>query len=144
MALPSGRSRGSPLSNGLSPSSASERKGPTAALNSAAMPTLSETAHNGCIVNLKLTSWLLHGAKESRESLLAALIRGYFTNGGMQLQLNILDPGILVDALEHPEKYPNLLVRVSGYAAYFNDLTPEVKREIIARTAHENQNGLKK
>jgi len=52
----------------------------------------------------------------------------------MQVQLNVLDPSVLLEAKENPHAHPNLLVRVSGYSAYFNDLTPEMKDEIIRRT----------
>jgi len=52
----------------------------------------------------------------------------------MQVQVNIMDPKILLEARDNPELYPNLLVRVSGYSAYFNDLTPKMKDEIIRRT----------
>ena len=52
----------------------------------------------------------------------------------MQAQVNVFDPGVLMEARDHPEKYPNLLVRVSGYSAYFSDLTPGMQDEIIDRT----------
>jgi pyruvate-formate lyase len=54
----------------------------------------------------------------------------------MQVQTNILDPEVLVEARDDPTLYPNLLSRISGYSAYFNDLTPEMKDEIIQRTSH--------
>ena len=63
-----------------------------------------------------------------------ALLKTYFRRGGMQVQLNILDPTTLLKARDNPDAYPNLLVRVSGYSAYFNDLTPEMKDELIERT----------
>jgi formate C-acetyltransferase len=53
------------------------------------------------------------------------------------VQFNIIDPAILIDAREHPDQYRGLVVRVSGYSAYFNDLTAAMKDELIARTAHE-------
>ena len=56
--------------------------------------------------------------------------------GCMQLQINALDPEILLDARDHPGRYPGLLVRVSGYSAYFDDLSPRMKQEIIERTLH--------
>jgi formate C-acetyltransferase len=52
----------------------------------------------------------------------------------MQVQLNVLDPSVLIEARDDPEAYPHLLIRVSGYSAYFNDLSPGMKNEIIART----------
>ena len=65
-----------------------------------------------------------------------AYVKSYFLQGGMQIQFNIVDPAILVEAREHPEKYPDLVVRVSGYSAYFNDLTEAMKEELINRTLH--------
>ncbi len=55
----------------------------------------------------------------------------------MQMQVNVLDPALLIEARDHPGRYPGLLVRVSGYSAYFDDLTPEIKQEIIDRTHYE-------
>ena len=64
------------------------------------------------------------------------LLTTYFRRGGMQIQTNVLDPAALLDARDHPDRYPDLLVRISGYCAYFNDLTPEMKDEIIRRSHH--------
>ncbi|MBI5605492.1 MAG: hypothetical protein HY879_19350 [Deltaproteobacteria bacterium] len=61
-------------------------------------------------------------------------IRTYFRRGGMQVQLNVIDPAVLIAARDDPRAYPYLLVRVSGYSAYFNDLSPAMKDEIIQRT----------
>ena len=66
--------------------------------------------------------------------LLEGLIKGYFDQGGMQVQVNVLDPQVLMEARKSPEKYRNLLVRISGYSAYFVDLTPGMQGEIIERT----------
>lgn len=133
-ALPSGRRPGLPLANGLSPCLGTERLGPTAALNSSATPNLISTAGNGVIVNLKLHQLLLKGQRGIET--LSGLIQGYFDKGGMQVQFNILDPQVLIDALAHPENHQDLIVRISGYAAYFNDLSPEMKQAIIKRTLH--------
>ena len=62
------------------------------------------------------------------------LIKTYFKRGGMQAQINALSPDDLIKARNNPEQYPNLLVRVSGYSAYFNDLTPKLKDELIKRS----------
>jgi formate C-acetyltransferase len=67
-------------------------------------------------------------------NILSALVKGFFDSGGMELQLNVLDPEMLEDALRNPGKYPGLVVRVSGYCAYFDDLPEAAKQEIIART----------
>jgi len=62
---------------------------------------------------------------------------GFFDKGGMEVQFNIIDPSLLIEAKEHPEQYRGLVVLVSGYSAYFNDLTATMKDELIARTTHE-------
>ncbi len=132
-ALPSGRLAGAPFSSGLSPSNGADRTGPTAALQSVARLPL-HLARNGINVNLALDPWAVADAPGVRR--LQELIDGGFAAGCMQLQVNVLSPEILRDARDHPGKYPGLLVRVSGYSAYFDDLSPEMKQEIIERTSH--------
>lgn len=73
-------------------------------------------------------------AGASGRASLEALIRGYFAQGGMQVHVKVLDPDILEAAMRDPDNYRNLLVRVSGYCAYFVDLTPEMQQELIDRT----------
>jgi len=133
-ALPSGRCAGRPLASGLSPCNGLDRLGPTASLNSVAGLDLGRNACNGINVNLKIDGTSLSG--RTGVGALAGLVRGYFAQGGMQLQANVLDPQVLMDAAEHPDRHPWLLVRVSGYSAYFNDLSAEMKQEIIERTLH--------
>ena len=72
---------------------------------------------------------------------LDSLLKGYFKMGGMQVQFNVVDPEVLIDARSNPGKYPDLVVRVSGYSAYFKDLTDEMKDEIIARSLHCSTEG---
>ena len=74
---------------------------------------------------------------EQGSVLLQGLIAGGFDAGCMQMQVNVLDPEILLEARDNPGRYPGLLVRVSGYSAYFDDLSPAMKEEIINRTLHE-------
>ncbi|MBI2897828.1 MAG: formate acetyltransferase [Deltaproteobacteria bacterium] len=129
-ALPSGRGAGEPFSSGLSPASGMDTKGPTAALRSyAGLPLAS--AHNGVNFNLELAPWT--GPAQAGEEWLRALIDGAFAAGAMQLQVNVLDPRVLLEARDNPGRFPGLLVRVSGYSAYFNDLSPAMKQEIIDR-----------
>ncbi len=132
-ALPNGRPAGFRLSNGLSPADGADRLGPTALLNSACRIDTVNWA-NCCALNIKFEKPLLQGEKGLHT--LTSLIGAYFAQGGMQLQINVLDTAELRQARENPAAYPGLLVRVSGYCAYFNDLSPEVQDEIIARTAH--------
>ncbi len=133
-ALPSGRLAGEPFSSGLSPSSGMDRLGPTAALRSAGSLPL-HLAKNGVNFNLQLAPWAVAGPDGARR--LQHLVEGGFLSGCMQVQVNVLDPKVLVEARDHPGRYPGLLVRVSGYSAYFDDLSPEMKQEIIDRTLHE-------
>lgn len=131
--LPSGRLKGVPLSNGASPANGRDRHGPTAALADASF-LKSDLIANGYALNMKLNTINMPDPKS--EKLLKWLIKGYFNNGGMQVQFNIVDPETLLNARDHPEKYPDLVVRVSGYSAYFNDLTDSMKNELIARSIH--------
>ncbi len=130
-ALPSGRRAGEPLANGISPRTGRERRGPTAALSSAARVA---SVSNGCVLNQELHPAFVDGDRGT--AIIDGLVRGYFAQGGMQLQLQIMDPAVLIDAKAHPDKHRDLVVRISGYSAYFNDLTEAMKDEIIARTAH--------
>ncbi len=133
-ALPSGRAAGQPLANGLSPGNGLDRLGPTAALSSAASLDLTRRARNGVNVNLKIHRGALDGPEG--DAALAGLVRGYFSSGGMQVQANVLDPAVLLEARDDPARHPWLLVRVSGYSAYFNDLSEEVKQDLIDRSLH--------
>ena len=133
-ALPSGRPAGAPLANGLSPATGMDRLGPSAALSSVASLDLARLARNGVNVNLKLDPAALAGPGGA--AALAGLVRGYFHQGGMQLQLNVMDPALLLEARDDPAAHPWLLVRVSGYSAYFNDLSSQMKQELIERRVH--------
>jgi len=130
-ALPSGRNAGKPLASSLGPANGCDRLGPTATLQSVTRVD-ARMMPNGCAVNLRFDPRNLSG-KEGAERL-AALMRGYFDQGGMQVQFNIIDPEILEDARRNPGKYPGLVVRVAGYCAYFDDLPEASKDEIISRT----------
>ncbi len=128
--LPSGRLAGEALANGASPSTGCERGGPTASLVSAAhVPATG----NGCVVNQRLGSEVASGP--AGEALLDGLLRGYFRLGGAQVQFSVLDTAALIDAKKNPHKYRDLVVRISGYSAYFNDLSPEMKDELIQRAS---------
>ena len=137
-ALASGRRAGESLANGVSPANGRDRLGPTAALVSAARLD-SRLIGNGYALNMKVNLDHLQG--NNGERLIGWLVNGYFGMGGCQVQFNILDPDILMEARRYPEKFPDLVVRVSGYSAYFNDLTEAMKDELIARTLHGTSEG---
>jgi formate C-acetyltransferase len=130
-ALPSGRRAGQPFAASLGAVNGCDRKGPTALLNSVAHID-AELAANGYALNLRFDPNTLAGP--GGDGILPALVTGFFDAGGMEVQFNILDPEQLQDARENPGKYPDLVVRVAGYCAYFDDLPDGVKKEIIART----------
>ena len=132
-ALPNGRPAGRRLSNGLSPADGADRQGPTAVLRSAAGLDSRQWA-NCCALNLKFDKNAVSGRAGRR--VLGGMFRAFFEQGGMQVQANVLDAGVLRRAKDDPSAYPGLVVRVAGYCAYFNDLQPAVQDEIIERTAH--------
>lgn len=132
-ALPSGRRAGRSLADGISPANGCDREGPTASMMAAAQAGGGGVA-NGLCLNEKLDPWVVRG--EAGTALMTALTRGYFAAGGMQVQYNVIDPAVLLDARAHPERHRDLVVRISGYSAYFCDLTPEMQEDIIARTLH--------
>ena len=134
-ALPNGRRRGESLASGIAPSNGQDRLGPTAMFNSVNRIDARNFA-NGINLNVK---WDVNSIRGKTGRLaLKNILKTYFRRGGMQAQFNVLDPSILLKARDNPDAYPNLLVRVSGYSAYFNDLTPAMKDEIIQRTAVSN------
>jgi len=130
-ALPSGRKAGEPFAASLGSSNGRDRLGPTALLNSVAHVD-STLAPNGYALNLRFDPNTLAG--DRGVNILVALVKGFFDSGGMEMQLNVLDPEMLEDARRNPGKYPGLVVRVSGYCAYFDDLPDAAKQEIIGRT----------
>lgn len=131
-ALPSGRRRGEPFASGVAPGNGRDRKGPTALIKSVNRLDFSRV-QNGVNFNLKFDGNTVRGKKGAK--LLDSLLGTYFKGGGMQAQVNVISPEVLLEARNNPERHPGLLVRVSGYSAYFNDLTPGMKDEIIRRTS---------
>jgi formate C-acetyltransferase len=133
-ALPNGRRAGARLSNGSSPVDGADRTGPSALLRSVSSLDRSRWC-NSHVLNATFDRNTIGG--KSGAAKLAALLRTYFIDQeGMQLQIAVLDAATLRKARANPAAFPNLLVRVSGYCAYFADLQPEIQDEIIARTMH--------
>ncbi|MFX0059008.1 MAG: pyruvate formate lyase family protein [Candidatus Hodarchaeota archaeon] len=143
VATPDGRNKGTYLSNAICPTSGADVKGPTAVTNSVGI-ALGGTDENGELIN-----YLPNGASHTitfNPSILRnpehrqkfkSYLRGYDENGGTCLQINMLDADMLRDAQQHPEGYTNLLVRITGYNAYFTSLGKELQDEIIARESHK-------
>lgn len=131
-ATPDGRHARAPLSEGVSPVQGHDRRGPTAA--AASVARLDHARTNGTLLNMRINPDSLRTQDDLRR--LAALIRGYFDQGGHHVQFNIVDRDVLVDAVAHPEQHRDLMVRVAGYSDYFVLLSPDIQREILSRTEH--------
>ncbi|MEE9503159.1 MAG: trans-4-hydroxy-L-proline dehydratase, partial [Candidatus Aminicenantaceae bacterium] len=133
-ATPDGRKAAEPLSEGISPVQGSDRKGPTAVIQSAAKVDHLRTG--GTLLNQKFTPHRL--ADGDVINKLAHLIRSYFKLDGHHIQLNVVSADILRKAQKHPEKYRDLVVRVAGYSDYFVDINIDLQNEIIKRTEHQS------
>jgi formate C-acetyltransferase len=120
------------LSNGIGPVNGMDRLGPTAAIRSVGKVGL-ETAPNGASHTLSLSPSLVRDPEHIDK--LGAMLRAYARHGGTALQINMLDPDTLIAAQNNPAEYQNLLVRVTGYNAYFVNLGKEIQNELIAREA---------
>ena len=132
-ATPDGRKRGTYLSNGSCPVTGCDRNGPTANARSTGKLGL-ETAPNGDSHTITLSPSLLRDAEHLDK--LAAFLRAYASEGGTALQINVLEPETLRQAQADPAAYRNLLVRVTGYNAYFVTLGREIQEGIISRVSH--------
>ncbi len=132
-ALPDGRLAGVSLSNGLSSTQGADQNGPTALMRS-----LTKLDHrlfgNGMVLDTKFHPSFF--ATDRHRKAFRPMVDTYFAMGGMEVQFNVVDRKILLDAQKHPEHYQDLVVRVSGFSAYFNDLQKSIQDEIIARTEH--------
>ncbi|TFG08033.1 MAG: hypothetical protein EU539_03430 [Promethearchaeota archaeon] len=129
-ATPNGRKAGEPLSNSISPCNGAEKKGPTATLNSLAKLDHSKIGY-GNSLNMRFPHYLVNS--EEKIGVLEHLIDSYFDRGGMHVQFNTMGTELLKDAQTHPENHEDLIVRVSGYAAYFTRLGKEIQDDIIER-----------
>lgn len=131
-ATPDGRRAWTPLAEGCSPTQGTDTRGPTAVFKSIAkLPTMD--IFGGVLLNQKLTPQMLAG--EGQRDKLVALLRAFFDDlKGWHVQYNIVSRETLLDAKKNPSKHRDLVVRVAGYSAYFNDLAAETQDDIIART----------
>jgi formate C-acetyltransferase len=131
-ATPNGRKRGTTYSDGPGPSQGKDVRGPTCLLNSVTRMAVSKLT-GGCAFNMKINPDFVR-SDEGREKL-KGLLRTYLENGGMQIQVNLVDRATLERAQEHPEQYRSVVVRVAGYCEYFTSLDRKLQDEIIRRTA---------
>lgn len=129
-ATPDGRKRGEPLSDAASPTYGRDTDGPTSTLLSVSRPDYSKVAC-GSVVNQKYSPAMFND--ENRGKLMA-LIRAYFKAGGQEVQINATSRKTLQDAMDHPENYQNLVVRVSGFSAFYVTLDKAVQLDILERT----------
>ena len=128
-----GRKGGESLSNSSGASQGKDKHGPTALINSVTNFPMEEVG-NGMVLDVKFTPSLLE--EETGKQALRSLIGTYFHKGGMEMQISVVSGETLRAAQEHPENYADLIVRVSGFSAYFCSLRKATQDEIIKRTEH--------
>ncbi|MFX1301746.1 MAG: pyruvate formate lyase family protein [Promethearchaeota archaeon] len=143
IATPNGRNKGLFLSNAICPTDGADMKGPTAVANSVGNVLGGKTEYgeyinylpNGASHTITFNPSIIKDPEHKEK--FKAYLKGYIENGGTALQFNMLDAEMLKDAQKHPENYKNLLVRITGYNAYFTAIGRELQNEIIARESHK-------
>ena len=134
-ATPDGRKAREPMSDAASPMHGMDKNGPTAVVNSCTKPDFTLVSC-GTVLNQKYSPEMFRNP--ALRAKLSAVIRTYFAMGGQEMQINAVSRDILKDAMDHPENYGNLVVRVSGFSAFYTRLNRAVQEDILKRTEHEN------